>query len=198
MALGQGESRGLTAFTGSPCYLTDQRNFSNELHARSRMHSLARIEITDSAPTLTQRHRCDDLKECDQVSGDLIRRRRSSLANMRFRLEAMEPTISMRLECRYTDPLAPTAHGIGEIEFKGTVEIDPAARAIEIDIMICLFPAFEGYAAINDEHPAILFRHSPVAGILSLALPSGAHRRIRSRLVDRDGDGVFETTVAEI
>jgi hypothetical protein len=117
---------------------------------------------------------------------------------MRFQLEATEPIILMRMECRYTDPLAPTAHRIGDIEYRGGIEINPAARAIEIDLMICLFPAFEGYAAINDGHPAILFRHSPVAGILSLGLPTGAHRRIRSRLVDRDGDGVFETTVAEI
>ena len=26
----------------------------------------------------------------------------------------------------------------------------PTARSIDIDLMICLFPAFEGYAAIDD------------------------------------------------
>jgi hypothetical protein len=159
---------------------------------------MARVEFTDSVPALKERHRCDDLTECDQVSGGTIQRRRSSLANMRFRLEATEPTILIRMECRYTDLLAPTAHGIGEIEYRGGIEINPAARAIEIDLMICLFPAFEGYAAINDGHPAILFRHAPPSGVLSLESRSGAHRRIRSRLIDRDGDGVFETTAAEI
>ncbi len=58
-------------------------------------------------------------------------------------------------------------HGIGEIEYKGTIEIDPTARSIDIDLMICLFPAFEGYAAIDDGTGTVLFRHAPPAGILS-------------------------------
>jgi hypothetical protein len=196
--LSRGDHRGLTALSGSPCYLTDQRDFSNELNARSRMHSLAKIEITNSGAVMTQRHRCDEFKECDPISGDMIRRRQSSLSNMQFRLEAAHPIILIRMDCKYTDPLAPTAHAIGEIEYYGAIKIDPVARAIEIDFMVCLFPAFEGYAAINDRHPVILFRHSPAAGILSLRIPRGAHRRIRSRLVDRDGDGVFEATALEI
>ena len=73
---------------------------------------------------------------------------------MRFLLSATEPTILIRMDCKYTDPLAPVAHGIGEIEYKGTIEINPATRTIDIDLMICLFPAFEAYAAIED-HPGV-------------------------------------------
>jgi hypothetical protein len=113
---------------------------------------------------------------------------------MKFSLAGTDPTILIQVDCKYTDPLAPAAHGIGEIEYHGVIEINPVARAIEIDLMICLFPAFEGYAAINDGQAAVLFRHAPPAGILSLGFPSGAHRRIRSRLVDRDGDAIFERT----
>lgn len=196
-ALGEGEYRGLTVLTGAPCYLTDQRNFSNAPDARSRMHSRVRVEITDSAPSLTQRHRCDELIECDRVSGNVLNRRRGSILNMKFSLAGTDPTILIRVDGRQTDPLAPTADDTGEIEYRGAIAVNPAARAIEIDLMICLFPAFEGYAAINDGQPAILFRHAPPAGILSLGPPSGAQRRIRSRLVDHDGDGIFETTAAE-
>jgi hypothetical protein len=115
---------------------------------------------------------------------------------MKVLLTPTEPTILMRMDCKYTDPLAPTAHGIGEIEYKGTIEVNPTARSIDIDLMICLFPAFEAYATINDDFRAILFRHAPPAGILTLGPPRGAKRRIRSRLQDR-GDGVLETPAIE-
>ena len=180
--LREGDYKGLMALSAPPCYLTDQRNFSNDIRARSRMHSMAKVDRADSEPALTQRHRCDELIECDPVSGELRGQRRGSTSSMKFSLSATEPTILIRMDCKYTDPLAPGAHGIGEIEYKGTIEINPAARIIEIDLMICLFPAFEAYTAIEDHPRAILFRHAPPPGILTLGPPRGAHRRIRSRL----------------
>jgi hypothetical protein len=104
---------------------------------------------------------------------------------MKFSLLATEPTILIRMECKHTDLLAPLAHGIDEIEYKGVIEINPTACSIDIDLMICLFPAFEAYAATKDRPGAILFRHAPPPGILSLGPPRGANRRIRSRLDDR-------------
>jgi hypothetical protein len=183
--LREGDYKGLMALSASPCYLTDQRNFSNDPRARSRMHSMAKVDLADSEPGLTQHHRCDDLIECDPVSGEVLRQRRGSTSNMQFSLLAIEPTILIRMDCKHNDLLAPLAHGIGEIEYKGTVEIDPAGRTIDIDLMICLFPAFEAYATADGHPGAILFRHAPPAGILTLGPPRGANRRIRSRLDDR-------------
>ncbi len=194
--LGDGDYRGMSLMSAAPCYLTDQRNFSNEIRARSRMQSAATLDFTNSKPALTQWHRCDDLIECDPVSGQVLRQRRGSTSNMKFLLAATEPTVLIRMDCKYTDPLAPTAHGIGEIEYKGTIEVNPTAGTIDIDLMICLFPAFEAYAKINDDYHAILFRHAPPAGILTLGPPRGAKRRIRSRLQER-GAGVLETPANE-
>jgi hypothetical protein len=167
-----------------PCYLTDQRNFSNDPRASSRMHSLANIDLSASEPVLTQYQRCDELIECDPVSGEIIGKRRGSASKMKFTFLASDPAILIRMECRYSDPLMAPAHGLGEIEYKGTIEIDPAAGSICVDFMICLFPAFEGYAAIDNGSPVILFRHAPSPGILALGPPRGAQRRIRSRFDD--------------
>jgi hypothetical protein len=194
--LREGEYRALSVLSASPCYLTDQRNFSNDLRATSRMQSVATLDFTNSQPALTQRHRCDDLIECDPVSGEVLRQRQGSTSNMKFLLSATEPAVLIRMDCKYTDPTAPLAHGIGEIEYKGTIEINPVPRTIDIDLMICMFPAFESYAAIDDGAGAILFRHAPPAGIMTLGLPQGASRRIRSRLDDRNGDGIFESSNA--
>jgi hypothetical protein len=180
----EGEYRGLTALSAVPCYLTDQRSFSNDLRAQSRMHSSVKVDLAASEPVLTQRHRCDHLIECDPVSGAVLGQRPGSTSKMNFTLLESDPAILIRMDCKYSDPVVPPAHAVGEIEYKGTIEIDSAARYVGIDLMICLFPAFEGYAAINDGPGAILFRHSPPAGILALGPPRGANRRIRSRLND--------------
>jgi hypothetical protein len=187
--LREGDYKGLMALSAPPCYLTDQRNFSNDMRAQSRMHSMAKVDLADSKLALTQHHRCDDLIECDPVSGEVLRKRQGSTSNMKFLLLATEPTILIQMDCKYTDPLAPAAHGIGEIEYKGNIEIHPTTRSISVDIMICLFPAFEAYAAINDGPGAILFHHAPPAGILTLGPPRGANRRIRSQLDDDNLSG---------
>ena len=180
--LRHGEYRGLTALSASPCYLTDQRNFSNDLWASSRMQSWVKVDLSDAEPVLAQQHRCDDLIECDLLSGEVLNKQRIGASKMTFSLEATTPTILIQMDCRYGDSIPLAGHGIGETEYKGTIEIDPAARSIDLDMMICLFPAFEGYAAINNGPSAILFRHAPPAGILSLGPPLGAKRRIRSQL----------------
>lgn len=185
--LSDGDYRGLTILSRAPCYLTDQRNFSNDLRAASRMHSMAKVDLASAQPALTQWHRCDELVECD-VGGAVLHRRRGSTSNMRFSMAASEPTILLQMDCRYADLMGPPAHGIGEIEYKGTIEINLIARTIDVDLMICLFPAFEAYASVDDGSAAILFRHAPPAGILTLGPPPGAKRRIRSRLDDHQRD----------
>jgi hypothetical protein len=179
-----GEYKGLMALSKPPCYLTDQRNFSNDLRASSRMHSFVKVNLTNLQSALIQQHRCDDLIECDLVSGEVMNKRRVSTSKMTFSLEATTPTILIQMDCRYGESVRRAGHGINDIEYKGTIEVDPTARSIDIDLMICLFPAFEGYAAIDDGPGTVLFRHSPPAGILSLGPPQGARRRIRSRLDD--------------
>ena len=178
--------------SASPSYLTDQRNFSNDLHAPSRMQSWVKVDLTASPPVLTHHHRCDDLIQCDPASGDVLRKQRVGTSKMKFSLASTTPTILIQMDCRYGNSIARAGHGIGEIEYRGTIEIVPEAARFEIDIMICLFPAFEAYAVINDGPSAILFRHAPPAGILSLGPPRGANRRIRSRLdyefVNRSSD----------
>jgi hypothetical protein len=196
--LREGPHKGLTALTGSSQFLTDQRNFSNNRRASSRMHSEARVDLTVAPAAMGQTHRCDKIIECDARNGEIIREHRVSTSQMKFVLTDAAPLLSLELSCKSANPRAQEVRGFAEIEYRGDVVIDIERRSIMIDFMICLFPAFEAYAAINDGAGVVLFRHAPPPGILASSLPAGAKRRIRSRLEVRDVDGVFEFAGAQL
>lgn len=162
------------------------------------MYSEARVDLTATPAVLTQAHRCDKSAECDVRNGEMIREHRASTSQMKFVLTNTEPLLSLELSCKSANPRAQGDLGFAEIEYRGGVVIDVERRSIMIDLMICLFPAFEAYAAINDGAGVVLFRHAPPPGILASSLPAGARRRIRSRLEVRDGDGIFELAGAEL
>jgi len=156
------------------------------------------MDLTATPAALTQAHRCDKSAECDVRDGELIREHGASTSQMKFVLTSAEPRLGLELNCKSANPHAPEVLGFTEIEYRGDVIIDVERRSISIDLMICLFPAFEAYAAINESAGEIMFRHSPPPGILGLRLPEGANRRVRSRLEDKDGDGIFELAGAEL
>ena len=57
---------------------------------------------------------------------------------------------------------------------------DAHVRELARELGVELFPAFEGYGAINDGPATILFRQAPPAGIAASPAARGAHRRIRT------------------
>jgi hypothetical protein len=69
--------------------------------------------------------------------------------------------------------------------------IDPVARSLAVDLKIGLFPAFEGYAFVNEGMPILVFRYAPPVGFGPGRVPPGANRPIRTFLVDQDSDGIF-------
>ncbi|NOT57254.1 MAG: hypothetical protein HOP18_21840 [Deltaproteobacteria bacterium] len=188
-----GSSRGHSAIIGprQSC-LTDQRGFSTVMTAKSRMHSAITVNFGDTMPVLTQQHRCDYTTECDRETGEVTARAKASTANMRFRLVSSEPIVTIQMSGLTSNPCTSSSWAFGDIEYKGTIFIDPTARGIAVDLMTGTFPAFEGYAAINDGIGSTLFRMMPPAGIKAMHVVPGTTRLIRAQLEDRDGDGVFE------
>jgi hypothetical protein len=54
-----GPHTGKTALDGAALLLTDQRAFSNDRWANSRMHSCVTIDVAGREPAVTVTHRCD-------------------------------------------------------------------------------------------------------------------------------------------
>jgi hypothetical protein len=194
--LRDGPCAGKTAVEGPAFYVTDQRGFSTERRAAARMHSCVTIDFRASAPVVGQAHRCDPTVMCGRPPEAAPRVARASTARMRGVVASIEPLVEVRLDALVGHPFAALTPVGADIAYHGDIVVDRAARAVRVDLMVQLFPAFEGYASINDGPPGVLFRQAPVPGAGQLRLPPGAHRRTRSSLQDADGDGVFEGPVA--
>ena len=174
---------------GSVLLLTDQRAFSRDPGAASRMHSHVAIEVSGREPVVTIRHRADRAITCDRSTGEEICRARTSVRRMGARVVSRDPMV-VTLDCATSCPCPGVPHGLATLEYRGTITYRPALRALSVDLMVGQFPATEGYASVNDEAGAILFRQAPLPIEVSRA-PGGAHRRIRSAFTDGDSSGFF-------
>jgi hypothetical protein len=73
-------------FPTSDCFLTDQRDFSSAVNAKSRMHCEARIDLRSPAPTMTEYHNCDWTTECDCEDGDEECKKKGGTGGMKYTL----------------------------------------------------------------------------------------------------------------
>lgn len=174
---------------GSAVLLTDQRAFSREPAAPSRMHSYVRLELSAGEPVVTVGHRVAPAITCDRLTGAVVRRSHPSGRGMTAQVVSRDPVV-VSLDCATTspDPELPTA--LSELAYRGTITYLPADRALSVDLMVGLFPSTEGYGAVNGGTGVILFRQAPLP-IAAVHAPRGARRRIRAAFADGDGSGFF-------
>lgn len=179
---------------GKDCFLTDQRTFSNDIGASSRMHSEFTITFGRQLPVMTQWHHCDITIEVDCEDGDEEGRRFGDTSRMNFTLAGSGPdraVVGMR--CSANDPLARESRWFGEIDYFGTLLVDRAARTLSIQGCVSQFPAFEAYATINNGAGRTIFQLEPPPGNTVMDLVGEADRPVWYLLKDEDGDDVFET-----
>lgn len=184
---GQTMIEGPTAF--SDCFLTDQRSFSNHIHAKSRMHSEFKVALSNSRLTFTQWHNCDFTTECDCEDGDEECRKQGSTSGMKFTFP-VKPDPSRPFKVTLKGAANNPCHGGSpNIDYVGTITVDLAARSLEFGGKIDEFPAFEAYATINDGAGVTMFQRSPKAGKTPANLFGGANVSIGAKLRDRTMTG---------
>jgi hypothetical protein len=179
-------------------YHTDQRTFSNEIHARSRMHSEVRLDLRSPSPAVTQWHHCDETLEYDATSGAVLNRKMGSTSRMTFRLVPLRGpgALSVEFKCAANNPCAASSAVLGDIDYVGTLTFYPGARRLELDALIDDFPAFEAYATLNDGAGVSLFQAPPPAGHTVMNLPGPPRRPMRCVVEDRDGDAIFDAMMS--
>ena len=176
----------------SDCFLTDQRSFSNLIHAKSRMHSEFKVALAGSRMEFSQWHNCDFTTECDCEDGDDECHRQGDTSRMRFTFPT-NPDPSRPFKATLNGASNNPCHGGSpDIDYKGTITIDLAARSIEFDGKIDAFPAFEAYATINDGAGVTMFQQLPKAGKTPFNLFGGPSESIKAKLRDRLLDGILQ------
>src|SRR5713226_6722888 len=83
---------------GSTLMLTDQRAFSKDPRASSRMHSHVKLDLFGREPTVTVSHRSDWTITCDRERGDVVCRSRSSTRRMAAQVVSSDPVV-VSLDC---------------------------------------------------------------------------------------------------
>jgi hypothetical protein len=161
------------------------------------MHSCLTVDFTGSTPVVAQVHRCDPTIMCEPHGDAAPRQARATTSRMTGVVSSVDPVVLIRLNASASHPFPALTPGGGDIAYRGDIVVDRATRSVRVDLMVQLFPAFEGYASINEGPAAILFRQAPPPGVTELRLPPGPQRRIRSSLQDGNGDGVFDGAIAQ-
>jgi hypothetical protein len=186
VAVPAGPHAGKTALDlGSALLLTDQRAFSADPRATSRMQSYVTIDLGEGEPIVSATHRSDWAIVCDHERGEIVCRARASTRRMVARVVATDPVV-VSLDCATSAPCPGAPAPLDELEYRGTITYHPAARELCLELMVALCPATEGYAALNGGPGTILFHQAPLS--LAARPPRGARRRIRTVLADPDRD----------
>jgi hypothetical protein len=176
---GKGIHRGKTMIPGplpkiSDCFLTDQRSFSGDRKASSRMHSEITINLTTGLP-INQAHRCDATIEVDCEDGQEECRNSASTGNMIFSNVKKTPIpedIGFQTEIALSGAANNACFkGSPNINYTGTVSILQTSTeqgkpivSIGLEGFIEPFPAFEIYAALGQSMGIPIFTCPPEAG----------------------------------
>ena len=174
---------------GSTLLLTDQRAFSHDPRAPSRMHSYVKIDLSAIEPVVTIAHRIGAATACNRRTGEVVGRSRPNGRGMTAQVTERDPVV-VSLDCATSLPIPDVPAALRELAYRGTITYRPAERALAVDLMVGLFPASEGYGSVNESTAAVVFRQVPLPIAAALA-PVGAPRRIRTAFADGDGSGFF-------
>jgi hypothetical protein len=180
-----GEHAGKTAMTLlNRTFLTDQRSFSDDIHASARMHSEVEIDLVRSKQVY-EFHHCYETIELDSKTGREKCRKLGGTENMHFSdVEFWENGLgfSIALKASAKNPCiaVATVKITPNLDYEGTIRValteDRQSAAVSFEGLVEAYPAFEMYASVNGGASQPIFR-VPVAEGASPAAMMGPPNR---------------------
>ncbi len=146
-----------TLWVVNRCFLTDDRTFSNNVHAQSRLHSEVEIDV-QKKKVVYEFHHCHETVEIDCTSGEEKCRQHGDTNHMHFENFAVAEaggTFSIDLKASAKNPCLKVANVklSPNVDLYGTITIqlsaDNSAATVRFEGMIETYPAFEMYVAFN-------------------------------------------------
>ena len=153
----------------SDCFLTDQRAFSDDPSASSRMHSLVEIDLQNGI-LKNEEHRSDPTIEIDCEDGDEECNRSATTSGLTVQDFASEDVDSgKQMSFRFVGEASNSCFtGAPDIDWNVALKVTfhPAESDVVVDVEgeIDPFPAFEMYAEIDGGFPEVLFKNLPDVG----------------------------------
>jgi Protein of unknown function (DUF3238) len=159
------------------CFLTDDRSFSSDVRASSRLHSEIEIDLSGTTPReIFQTHSSSGTVEIDCEDGDLEGTGFAQNKGKGFTdLRIISPGVNVKFEGAASDPLVKLAP---QVNYKGTYIIDIPQRKVSFIGLVEPWPAFESYAAINGGAGQKIFQVPPEPGNTSWNLFADANRPV--------------------
>jgi len=167
---------GKTMFdTVAGCGLTDQRSFSADINASSRMHSEAKIDL-DKPSLLYQKHGIGPSTVIQCGTGNVTCKEISTNVSMSFKLLGISSDNQIMIQVKGSG--GPGCIGSltrkvgqflldGKIDYGGTFYVKRKARNyVDVGFLgtVDLFPAYEFVAMLNDSNPVHLGGKLPAPG----------------------------------
>ncbi len=161
------------------CFSGDNRAFSSDIHASSRMHS--EVEAANLGASAAGEsfhwHNCDTSHKIDCSTGAVLEEARGDTSRMTFRVNIGSfpdpvagvhdlPTPSSVRIAYVGAANNPLVSHSPDIDMNMVFTLDPVTGILNFEGAVDAFPSFEGYASANNGAPVELFTHShaPDAG----------------------------------
>jgi hypothetical protein len=203
-----GELRELAVPMKNAGYLTDQRSFSPDINASSRMHASAEILLNGMSPQMIQTHWSDKTVEVNVNSGKVTCQTHATewtkgtcrfdfMCTDAFRYVAGDTLIPSRknvygnpvyddsgsilnvhVAAEAGDPCTIAGQFIGKIDFEGVVSINLATQTISYNGNIGDVPAYEMYGQFDNGPIREVFKETLTEGAQFTALVGKAKRRV--------------------
>lgn len=156
-----GEHAGKTMLTTlwfvNRCFLTDERGFSPDLHAKSRLHSEIEIDVAKQK-VVYEFHHCHETIEIDCATGAEKCRARGDTHHMLFENFVATDhggafTVDLKASAKNPCLTVANVQVSPNVDLYGTITArlnwDATEARIRFEGMIERYPAFEMYAAFN-------------------------------------------------
>lgn len=166
------------------CYETDNRDADASWNDRSRMRSMIRLRIQGTNVTVvSQQHLTGLTVERNCGGGPPTCQERARPDRMSFgpaTTQGGETRIPFKAAAN--NPCARLTELVGDIDYEGTIRINPQTRSIAIEGRVDDFPAFEAYMRVGGAAPRRVFFIAPKQGSTATDVIGYPERAVSGRV----------------
>lgn len=168
------------------CFLTDRRDFSDDLDASARMHSEIAIDL-QTRRVLNELHKCYPTTEVDCATGEIKCTESADTSSMKWEKFEVSDTGIITVDL-FGSTHNPCMKVVGvpvspNLDYNGTLTVSLLdGISIAFAGNIETYPAFEMYASIDDGAPQTIFREPIADGANLLSLTGPPTRAISHQI----------------